>query len=72
MAVLMRPHSLAKADIFGTKVTGMVDATAPETTAAYEGDGQVTPKQEIMDKQGRVHEIDISGSGQKPIVLSDA
>jgi hypothetical protein len=63
MAVVMLPHTLAKADISGAKVTGMVEATAPGTTAAYEDSGQAAPQWEIMDKRGRVHEIDISVYG---------
>jgi hypothetical protein len=42
---------------------GMLDATSPETTAAYEGRGQATSKRKIMDKQGRVHEIELSVYG---------
>jgi hypothetical protein len=32
----------------------------PDATAADEGWGQATPEREIMDKQGRVHAVDIS------------
>jgi hypothetical protein len=65
-------RALAEAGIFGAKVTGIVDATDLETTAAYEGRGQATRKRKITDKQGRVHEIEVTVYGWKPIVLIDA
>jgi len=45
-------RALAKVGIFGAKVTGIVDATDLETTAAYEGRGQATRKRKITDKGG--------------------
>jgi hypothetical protein len=63
---------LAKAGIFGAKVTGIVDATDLETTAQYEGCGQVTRKRKVTDKRGKVHEIEVTVYGWKPIVLIDA
>jgi Transposase DDE domain len=66
------PDTLAKAGIFGAKVTGIVDATDLETTAAYEGRGPATRKRKITDKQGRVHEIEVTVYGWKPVVLIDA
>jgi hypothetical protein len=65
-------RALAKAGIFGAKVTGIVDATDLETTAAYEGRGQATRKRKITDKPGKVHEIGVTVYGWKPIVLIDA
>jgi Transposase DDE domain len=65
-------RALAKAGIFGAKVTGLVDATDLETTAAYEGRGQATRKRKITDKHGKVHEIEVTAYGWKPIVLIDA
>jgi hypothetical protein len=56
-------RALAKAGIFGAKVTGMVDATDLDTTAAYEGRGQATRTRKITDKQGRVHEIEVTVYG---------
>jgi Transposase DDE domain len=65
-------RALAKAGIFGAKVTGIVDATDLETTAAYEGCGQVTRTRKITDKHGHVREIEVTIYGWKPIVLIDA
>jgi Transposase DDE domain len=65
-------RALAKAGIYGTKVTGIVDATDLETTAQYEGCGQVTRTRKVTDKRGKVHEIEVTVYGWKPIVLIDA
>jgi Transposase DDE domain len=65
-------RALAKAGVFGTRVTGIVDATDLETTAAYEGCGQVTRKRKLTDKHGKVREIEVTVYGWKPIVLIDA
>jgi hypothetical protein len=65
-------RALARAGIYRAKVTGIVDATDLETTAAYEGCGQVTRKRKITDKRGKVHEIEVTVYGWKPIVLIDA
>jgi hypothetical protein len=65
-------RTLAQAGIFGAKVTGIVDATDLETTAAYEGRGQVTRKRKLLDKHGKVHEIEVTVYGWKPIVLIEA
>jgi hypothetical protein len=65
-------RALAKAGIFGTRVTGIVDATDLETTAVYEGCGQVTRKRKITDKHGNMREIEVTVYGCKPIVLIDA
>jgi hypothetical protein len=65
-------RALAKAGIFGVQVTGIVDATDLETTAHYEGCGQVTRKRKITDKRGKVQEIEVTVYGWKLIVLIDA
>ena len=41
----------------------MVDATDPETTAAYESCGQVTRQRNGMDKHGNAREIAVTVSG---------
>jgi hypothetical protein len=65
-------RALAQAGIFGAKVTGIVDATDLETTAAYEGCGHVTRTRKITDKRGHMREIEVTVYGWKPIVLIDA
>jgi hypothetical protein len=65
-------RALARAGVFGAQVTGMVDATALETTAAYEGCGQVTRKRKLTDTHGNVREIEVTVDGWKPIVMIDA
>jgi hypothetical protein len=65
-------RALAMAGVFGAKVTGIVDATDLETTAAYEGCGPVTRTRKITAKHGHVREIEVTVYGWKPIVLIDA
>jgi hypothetical protein len=65
-------RGLAKAGVFQVKITGMVDGTDLETTAQYEGCGQVTRKRKMTDKQGKVREIEVTVYGWKVIVLIDA
>jgi hypothetical protein len=65
-------RALAKAGIFVAKVTGIVDATDLETTAQYEGCGEVTRKRRITDKRGQVHELEVTVYGWKLIVLIEA
>ena len=65
-------RALAQAGVFGAQVTGMVDATDLEPTAAYEGCGQVTRQRKITDTHGHVRELEVTVSGWKPIVLIDA
>lgn len=65
-------RALAKAGVLAAKVTGIVDATDLETTAHYEGCGQVTRKRKITDKRGHVHEIEVTVYGWKLIVLIEA
>jgi hypothetical protein len=59
-------RALAKAGVLAAKVTGIVDATDLETTAQYEGCGQVTRKRKLTDKRGHVHEIAATVYGWKP------
>jgi hypothetical protein len=54
------------------QVTGIADGTDLETTARYRGCGQVTRKVRIEDKQGRVHEIEVTVYGWKVLLLIDA
>jgi len=65
-------RALAKAGVFAAKVTGIVDATDLETTAQYEGRGQVTRKRKVTDKRGQVREIEVTVYGFKLIVLIEA
>jgi hypothetical protein len=65
-------RALAKAGIFGAKVTGIIAATDLETTARDEGCGQVTRQRKVSDKRGHVHEIEVTVYGWKPIVPIDA
>ena len=65
-------RALAKAGVFGAKVTGIVDGTDLETTAHYAGCGQVTRKRRIEDKRGKVHEIEVTVYGWKVLLLIDA
>jgi len=53
-------RALAQAGLLGAKVTGMVDATDLETTAAYEGCGHVTRTRKITAKHGHVREIEVT------------
>ena len=65
-------RALAQAGVFGTKITGIVDATDLETTAQYAGGGRVTRKRKLRDKRGKVHEIEVTVYGWKLIVLIEA
>jgi hypothetical protein len=65
-------RALAQAGVFGAQVTGIVDATDLETTAAYEGCGHVTRTRKITAKHGNVREIEVTVYGWKPMVLIDA
>jgi Transposase DDE domain len=65
-------RALARAGVFAAQLTGIVDATDLETTAQYEGCGQVTRKRKITDKRGKVHEIEVTVYGWKLIVLIEA
>jgi hypothetical protein len=65
-------RALAKAKVFGAKVTGIADGTDLETTERYTGCGQVTRKRRIEDRRGREHEIEITVYGWKVLLLIDA
>jgi hypothetical protein len=65
-------RALAKAGVFAKQVTGIADGTDLETTARYRGCGRVTRKVRIEDKQGRVHEIEVTVYGWKVLLLIDA
>src|SRR5262245_47180798 len=65
-------RALAKAGVFGQRVTGIADGTDLETTARYVGCGQVTRKRRIEDKQGKVHELEVTVYGWKVLLLIDA
>jgi hypothetical protein len=65
-------RALAKAGVFGAKVTGIVDGTDLETTEHYTGCGQVTRTVRIEDKRGRVHAIEVTVYGWKVLLLIDA
>jgi hypothetical protein len=67
-----RIRALAKVGGFGAKVTGIADGTDLETTEHYTGCGQVTRTVRIEDKQGQVHEIEVTIYGGKVLVLIDA
>jgi hypothetical protein len=65
-------RALAKAGVFAKQVTGIADGTDLGTTARYRGCGQVTRKVRMEDKQGRVHEIEVTVYGWKVLLLIDA
>jgi hypothetical protein len=65
-------RAVAQAGCFGQQVTGIADGTDLETTAQYEGCGQVTRKREMTDKRGNVHEIEVTVDGWTLIVLIEA
>jgi hypothetical protein len=65
-------RALAHAGVFGAKVTGIADGTDLETTDRYRDCGQVTRKVRIEDKQGQVHEIEVTVYGWKVLLLIEA
>ncbi len=65
-------QDLAKAGVFVRQVTGILDGTDLETTARYEGCGQVTRQRQITDKRGKVREIEVTVYGWKLLVLIEA
>jgi Transposase DDE domain len=65
-------RALAKAGVFGAKVTGIADGTDLETTDRYRGCGQVTRKVRSEDKRGQVHEIEVIVYGWKVFLMIDA
>jgi hypothetical protein len=65
-------RALAKAGVFGKRVTGIADGTDLETTERYLGCGQVTRMVRIEDTRGQVHEIEVTVYGWKVLLLIDA
>jgi Transposase DDE domain len=65
-------QALAQTGVFGAKVTGIADGTDLETTARYHGCRQVTRMVRIADKQGRVHELEVTVYGWKVLLVIDA
>jgi Transposase DDE domain len=65
-------RALAKAGVFGKRVTGIADGTDLETTERYTGCGQVSRKRRIEDTRGRMHEIAVTVYGWKVLLLIDA
>jgi hypothetical protein len=65
-------RALAKAGVFGAKVTGMADGTDLDTTARDTGCGPVTRKVRIEDKRGQVHAIEVTVYGWKVLLWIDA
>jgi Transposase DDE domain len=64
--------ALAKAGVFGAKVTGIMDGTDLETTERYTGCGQVTHTVRIKDTRGQVHAIEVTVYGWKVLLMIDA
>jgi hypothetical protein len=58
-------RTLAKAGVFGAKVTGIAAGTDLETTAHYTGGGRVTRQVRLEDKRGQVHEMAVTAYGWK-------
>ena len=65
-------RALAKAQVFGAKVTGMADGTDLETTERSTGCGQVTRQRRITDRRGREHEIESTVYGWTVLWWIDA
>ena len=65
-------RALAQAGVLAATVTGIVEATALETTAQYEGCGQVTRQRKITDTRGPGHAIEVTVDGWQLIVLLEA
>ena len=53
-------RALAKAGVYGVKVTGMMDGTDLEITKCYSGCGQVTRPVWIEDTRGQVHASEVT------------
>jgi hypothetical protein len=65
-------RALAKAGVFGAKVSGIADGTDLETTEHDTGRGQVTRMVRSEDTRGRMHEIEVTVYGWKVFLLIDA
>ena len=53
-------RSLAKAGIFGQRVTGIADGTDLVTTDGYRGGGQVTRTRYLEDQRGLMQDIEVT------------
>jgi hypothetical protein len=65
-------RALATGGVLAVKVTGLVDATALETTAPEAGGGQGTRPRQVTDTRGQGRELEGTGSGVQRIVVSVA
>jgi hypothetical protein len=65
-------RSLAKAGVFGAKVSGSADGTDLETTEHYPGRGQVTRTVRSDETRGRRPEIEVTVYGWHVCLLLDA
>ena len=65
-------RALAKAGVYGVKVTGMMDGTDLEITKCYSGCGQVTRPVRIEDTRGQVHAIEVAVYGWKVLLMIEA
>lgn len=65
-------RALAKAGIFGAKVTGMMDGTNLETIERYSECGQMTRPVRIEDTRGQVHAIEVTVYGWKVLLMIEA
>jgi len=62
-------RALAQAGVWAATVTGLVEATDLETTAPYEGGGQVSRTRKITETRGPVHAIEVTIDGWQRIVV---
>lgn len=65
-------RAVAKAGVFAATVTGIVEATALETTAQDKGGGPATRRRQVSAKRGQGHEIEVTVYGGKLLVLMEA
>jgi hypothetical protein len=65
-------RALAKAGVFGAKVTGIADGTDLETTERYTGCGQVPRTVCLEDTRGQGHAIEVTVYGWNVFLLIDA
>jgi hypothetical protein len=65
-------RTLAKAGIFGAKVTGMMDGTNLEAIERYSGCGQMTRPVRIEDTRGQGHAIEVTIYDWKVLLMIDA
>jgi hypothetical protein len=65
-------RAVAKAGVFGKRVTGMADGTDLETTERDAGGGQATRKRRIADKGGKVHAIEVTVDGWQVRLVIEA